>query len=244
MKVTRDQIIEAIQRTAKDNGGVPVGIVRFTVETGISVDDCIGVYWRNWSDALIEAGFSPNQMNPSFNEEDMLRRHAELSLQLGRLPTKADMQLKRRSDADFPAWETYRRRFGSTADVRRRTAEYCLSKAEVADYSQIYQRTLPTTPSKADDPPNSSGITGYVYLLRHGNRREYKIGRTTNPLRREGAVAVELPEKVQPIHVIPTDDPSGIESYWHNRFAKKRKNGEWFELDRHEVAAFKRRKYM
>jgi|TARA_B100000959_G_C14898535_1_gene589830 hypothetical protein len=51
---------------------------------------------------------------------------------------------------------------------------------------------------------------------------------------------LELPEKVKPTHYIETDDPSGIEKYWHNRFANKRKEGEWFSLSNNDVRAFKR----
>jgi hypothetical protein len=92
-------------------------------------------------------------------------------------------------------------------------------------------------------PPKSetiSGKIGYVYLVKHGSRKEYKIGKTFNPLRREGEIALQLPEKLEPIHYIKTDDPSGIENYWHTRFAEKRKEGEWFALTAEDVRAFKR----
>ena len=92
--------------------------------------------------------------------------------------------------------------------------------------------------AEIDDSPSESKC-GYVYLLKHGKRREYKIGKTFNPVRREGEIILQLPEKVHPIHHIKTDDPSGVEAYWHDRFSAKRKEGEWFELSASDVKAFK-----
>ena len=51
---------------------------------------------------------------------------------------------------------------------------------------------------------------------------------------------LQLPEKVKPIHYIEADDPAGVETYWHNRFAAKRKEGEWFALTPDDVRAFKK----
>ena len=83
---------------------------------------------------------------------------------------------------------------------------------------------------------------GCVYLLKAG--RFYKIGRTNALGRRERELVIQLPEVAKVVHSIKTDDPTGIEEYWHRRYQDRRKNSEWFELTAQDVAAFRRRKFM
>ena len=88
----------------------------------------------------------------------------------------------------------------------------------------------------------SAGVQGYVYMLRSG--KHYKIGFTNSPVRRFREVRIELPSETVQVHTVETDDPKGIEAYWHKRFAGKRiRDSEWFELSADEVRAFKRPKY-
>ena len=73
-----------------------------------------------------------------------------------------------------------------------------------------------------------------------GPGSRYKIGRTNAFGRRRRELSIQLPFDTRKVHVIETDDPPGVEAYWHQRFSTKRINSEWFELDGNDVAAFKR----
>jgi hypothetical protein len=70
------------------------------------------------------------------------------------------------------------------------------------------------------------------------------VGRSDTLEKRIRQISIALPESVTLVHAIETDDPPGIEAYWHKRFAERRANGEWFKLDADDLRAFKRRKFM
>ena len=85
-------------------------------------------------------------------------------------------------------------------------------------------------PRKEDAQPESPAgevVMGYVYLIKMG--KYHKIGMTKSVGRREYELNLQLPERTELVHAIPTDDPAGIEEYWHKRFVAKNTNGEWFE---------------
>ncbi len=235
----KEHILQEIKRTAEANGGVALGMKTFEQETGIKVEDWLGWHWARWGDAIREAGLTPNQMTTAFGESFLVEKYIALTRELGKLPVKADMKLKRRSDRGFPDALT----FGSKPELVKRVAAYCQNRAGYEDVLLLCERYIPPRATKApEDAEAVEGEIGFVYLIKSG--KFYKLGRSNAAGRREYEISIQLPEKLKTVHVIRTDDPPGFEAYWHNRFETKRKNGEWFDLDAADVAAFKRRKFM
>jgi hypothetical protein len=104
----KERIIEEIKRTASENGGGPLGQRTFTAATGITAASWLGRYWRNWSDALVEAGFEPNRPLEAHTDELLIQSMAKLTRQLRRFPTVADMRLERRTNDAFPSHSSSR----------------------------------------------------------------------------------------------------------------------------------------
>jgi hypothetical protein len=233
------KILAEIIRTAKANGGSPLGVRRFHAETGIAPAEWLGKFWARWSDALAEAGYRPNQLQGALADEEILEKLADLARELQRFPVAMEIRLRARRDPDFP-WHNTVSRLGRKGELARKLFEFSIARKD----NEVAEICRPLVEKAASDlassPPAGAASVGYVYLVQHGKRREYKIGRTNNPIRREGEISLQLPEQLDPLHYIKTDDPAGVEAYWHQRFATKRKKGEWFGLTQADVAAFRR----
>lgn len=241
-RMDKEFILSEIARTAKENGGKALGRGRFRKETGIKDSDWLGKFWPRWSDAVADAGVEGSTWQTSLDESEVIEHYLRLTRDLGHVPVSAEIRMRATSEPGFP-WHNTFYRFGGKAELLLRALKYCDEHDGWSDVAGIVASAKPTKAAAKGAAPSPEGISaGYVYLLRVG--RDYKIGRTNAFDQRSRELAIQLPERHETVHVISTDDASGIEAYWHARFAAQRKNGEWFALSSEQVKAFKRRKFM
>lgn len=236
----KQHIINEIRQTAEKNGGVPLGVERFFAETGIHKKDWFGKYWARWGDALVEAGYEPNKLRGSYEDEWVIGKLVSLIRELGRYPVSGELRLRAKQDKDFPSHSVFSR-VGKKAELAKKIIGYCEGKDGFSDIVEICKPIVAASQFEFTASEEQPAV-GYVYLMKSG--RYYKIGRTTALGKREYELGIQLPDKIATVHTIKTDDPAGIEAYWHKRFQDRRKNGEWFELTGEDVKAFKRRKFM
>ena len=244
--VDKKHILSEIRRTAEQNDGTPLGIDRFREETGIRKEDWYGIHWAKWSEAQIEAGFPPNQFGTKpFSCDHLLRKLCAFIIELGEFPTQPQLKIKHHEDKTFPNITTLNRLLGKKAEKISKALEFSRANAEFSAATMACKIALEAVQkpmAETEATSSGTGVVGHVYLLRHD--KVYKIGKSIDAARRYRQIKIQMPHKTEEVHVIETDDPSGIEAYWHNRFHEKRLEGEWFALSADDVKAFKRRKYM
>ena len=230
----RDQILAEIKRIAKVNGGKPPGQNAFVKETGYKMSDWSGKYWARWSDAVAEAGLVAQEFIQKQDTELFYPKLAEAIRHYKRIPTKPELQIYRRAYADFPWYSTLSNHFGSKTKMYESLRTW-------ASANEGYDDIVSLLPIATSQPSSPAPKDGYVYLIKSG--AFYKIGRGDELEKRVKQIRTALPDTSKLEHSIKTDDPAGIEAYWHRRFDDKRANGEWFKLSLQDVAAFKRRRY-
>ncbi|MFY9610641.1 MAG: GIY-YIG nuclease family protein [Blastocatellia bacterium] len=217
--MNKKHILDEIRRAAKANGGVPLGRLRFFTETGIKESDWYGKYWARWSDAVREAGLAPNQKQKAYSDELLIGKLIAICRELGHFPVSGDLRLKAHEQGGFPSDKTFRR-LGPKSQLVSKVAEHCREREGFEDVLAMCKAIAQEDKANLDDENASAEEIGVVYLLKA--REFYKIGRSNALGRRERELAIQLPEKANTVHVIRTDDPVGIEAYWHKRFESKR----------------------
>jgi hypothetical protein len=228
----REKILNEIRKLALASGGRSPGVRTFERETGIRESTWRGVHWARWSDAVRDAGLEPNTKQGRYEEQFLLVKLAAACRHFGKFPTAMELRMYQRLDREFPNTKSITRHFGSLTRAPSQLANWAKQHDDLDLVGLLIE--------PPDSPQSDRAREGFVYLIQAGPH--YKIGRSDELERRVKQIRVALPEAAKLVHSIRTDDPVGIEAYWHRRFANKRANGEWFKLDRSDVVAFKRRK--
>ena len=248
MPTSKEDILSEIRRFVSSHGGDIPGERTFITATGIKQSAWKGKYWVLWSEAVREAGYDPNPMNPKIPNEVMLEKLAAFVAKLGYFPVRDKINLHARNTPGFPVWQTIVKRYGGMPQTAAALLEFSRKTGDVAlgelCEARIKRETeKPALTAKALS--KASVKTGFVYLKYSPSLRLYKIGNADNPNKRGAGISLLLPEDLVPKHEIKTDYPYILEKYWENRFRTKKKQGEWYDLNSDDIAAFKgRREFM
>jgi len=237
---TREEILSEMQRLGKEKGGKAPSEKELALNAGIK-NYYWHKYWTKISDLQKEAGFSPNTfLKIPYRHDDLCKKFTSLIRELGKWPTKAEIEVKHNKKSDFPGSTIFYKNLGNIKDLANNILEYAKGR-KYNDVIKICEEMIERY--KDSDSQKVVGVEekthGWVYLIKHGRFNQYRIGQTTNILRRWKENKIELPEEPKHIHTIETVDPEGVEKYWLNRFATKKMNGDWFELTSADVKEFR-----
>ena len=226
------ELVEITKNLARKIGRTPS---RKQIEEAMGTD--YAYYGYNISEFQEHCGLRPNKPgnDQKIQDEELLKDLYDTYLREGEIPHQ--IRLRKWIRDGKIKHHTLESRFNGMFGIQKALHQYAVNKGDANILS------MPGWKISFDDVGSDNSTIDrirYVYLMRHGNRNEYKIGKTYNPIKREGQIRLELPNAVEPIHYIETDDPSGIELYWHRRFGDKNTNGEWFILSQNDVNSFKK----
>lgn len=243
----RDDFIAKVRTAAAENAGKPLGEPRFYQRFQLGRNDLWNAGFESYGAACAAADLQPNTLQRRLTDDEVLRPLALLARRLSKFPSKGAAEVERKRDAAFPSWESLTRRAkeGPQSTLREVLHAWCEAQPEFGDVAALLQAATrePRRPSPRTARPV---VNGFVYLMRYGTGGSvYKIGITDNVPRRHAQIRMMAPQDVRVVHSIPTDDPAGIERYWHERFQDKVVEGkkELFRLTPDDVAAFRSRKY-
>ena len=194
-------------------------------------------YWPRFADLQREAGFEPNYKSAPYEHGYLYEKLVELIREIGRFPSQREMLHRSYAMEDFPSPGSFRR-LGDRSRILHALHGYCAAKPEHADVRELLSE-MRSQPVQQNQPTAATDGYGFVYMVQ-GHEGEFKIGHTNLVDRRVTQLGVKAAVAPTLVHEIKTDDPRGLEVYWHRRFRAKSMRGEWFKLEPDDVRAFKR----
>lgn len=243
--LTKNGIIKELQRCAEENNGKTPGEKAFYAYSGIGIYDLKKHGWAFYGELVKDTGLTPNKFDKTkYTNEQLCKLFIKAIRDKKKWPTRGELDVLHHKAINFPDSSTFYNKLGKIKNLAlpRKILEFTEDKKGYGDIVAIsnsviekYEKQYSLT-SQHDERKRK----GWVYLFRHGNYTQYRIGRSYDLLRRGKEIRIQLPKRAVLIHTIETIDPEGIETYWLNRYKNKKMNGDWFNLSRNEVNEFKR----
>src|SRR5207302_10865710 len=141
----------------------------------------------------------------------------------------SEMRLRKRQNDAFPNHKVLER-LGSRPQLAALLSSFCERTGDWPDVVAICQSIAASSPSSTSRSEEGDFENGYVYLalMKVGREKRYKIGKADIVGRRTRQIAVHLPEDLDLVHAISTDDAYGIRS------EERRVGKEWRSRQRRE----------
>lgn len=109
---TREQVIEAIKRTAIENARKTLGQEAFETRTGIKQSEWRNIHWIRWTDAVREAGLLPKAFIQKTDTDLVFNKLIQMVCHYNKIPTYGEMRFyKRNIDQDFLSHSTITNHF-------------------------------------------------------------------------------------------------------------------------------------
>lgn len=240
--LTKEEILKKLQQYAKEGGGETPSEKKFYEYAEIGIYDLKKHGWAKYGDLVDEGGLTPNKFdNTKYSHEQLCEIFIEVIREKSKWPTRGILDVKHHKDSRFPDSSTFYKKLGLTVNLAKTILEFIKDKQGYADVVNICNSVVERFENISETEEQITGkVThGWVYLFKHGHYNQYRIGQTSDLLRRGSEIRIQLPERATLVHSIETVDPVGVETYWLNRFKSKQMNGDWFNLSRTDVNEFK-----
>ncbi len=239
----KEEVVKVLQKAAKEYGKTP-GEKVFYESSNLNIYILHRLGWENYGELCDDAGIPRNKFdNTQYTKDQLHELFIGAIREKGKWPSRSFLDVKTFKDDSFPGSATFYKALGQVknGDLPRSILKYVEDKPVFDDVVDICNKTLEEYSGEGKNTEARRADGGWVYLYKHGQYNQFKIGKTNDLLRRGREITIKLPEKCTLIHSIKTVDMSGVETYWLNRFRKTAEelNGEWFKLSRDDIREFR-----